>query len=568
MSGHEEPPGQGGNEPPLEGADAPEAVARPTRFSLIWLIPIIVLGIGAYLGWKTVSSQGPTITIQFDSAEGLTAGQTQVKHKAVALGTVEGIQLSKDLQHVDVRVQMNARAAPLLTNHAEFWVVRPRLSGASISGLETLVSGAFIAIDPGLPGGTPEKEFKGLNAPPGVRSDEPGSTFTLTTDSIGSIGEASPIFFRDVPVGEVLGYKMPAGGRGPITVRIFIKHPYDSFLRKDSRFWNVSGVSIAFNGGDLRVQLESLQALISGGVAFGLPRRRRGRGEPSAPPGSVFTLYPNEDAADSASYSKRFPVVSYLRNSVKGLNIGSPVLMYGLQVGNVTDIRLQINQDSGDAQVRVAMEIQPDRVLAEGSRQSMPAVTQELVNQGMRAEVDSANLLTGASVISLQFVPNAAPFKDTMENGAIVIPSQAGGLTGITDSLSSVSAKLAALPIAQIGDNLNNLLAHADATVGGPELKQSLVELTRTLSSFDQLARHANQGLTPFLQQLPEITGQLQQALAHANTALASYGGNSDFHADAQRSLEQLNETLRAVRQLTDYLKHHPSSLIFGRGHP
>ena len=553
------------------GSEPPEARSRPTRFSLIWLIPIIVLGIGAYLGWKTISSQGPEITIQLETAEGLTAGQTEVKHKAVALGTVESIQLNKDLQHVDVRVQMNARAAPLLTSHAKFWVVRPRLSGANISGLETLVSGAFIAIDPGHPGGTPETNFKGLGAPPGVRSDEPGSTFTLTANSIGSIGQGSPVFFRDVPVGEVLGYKMPPDGVGPLTVRIFIKQPYDRFLRKDSRFWNVSGISVALNGGDLRVQLESLQALISGGVAFGLPPRRHGHDSAPAPQGTSFRLYADEADADNASYRRRVSMVTYLHDSVQGLEVGSPVQMYGLQIGNVTSIDLMVDQHQGEAQVRVGMEVQPERVLQEEGKIEVPvaATTQMLVDHGMRAQVASANLLTGSSVISLVFVPHAPPYKNTMENDAIVIPSQSGGgLTSITSELSSISAKLEALPISQIGDNLNNLLAHADATIGGPELKQSIVELNGTLASVRQLATHANTDLSPVMKRLPAMSEQLQQALTHANAALASYGGNSNFHADLQQSLQQLNETLRSLRQLSDYLKHHPSSLIFGRSQP
>ena len=548
---------------------APEAQSRPTRFSLIWLIPIIVVAIGAYLGWTTLSRQGPEITIEFDSADGLTAGQTQVKHKAVGLGTVGGIQLSRDLQHVDVRVQMSAQSAPLLTNHAKFWVVRPRLSGASISGLETLLSGAFIAIDPGAPGGAKETEFKGLDAPPGIRSDEPGSTFTLRTKSIGSLGQGSPVFFRDVIVGEVLGYKVPSNGSGPILVQIFIKAPYDKFLHQDARFWNVSGVSVGFQGGNLNVQLQSIQALISGGVAFGPPPDEPAKTRQAAP-NTVFELYADKDEADSSAYHERLRLVTYLRNSVKGLEVGSPVLMYGLQVGNVTDIGLDINPDTGDARVRVAMEVQPERVqpLPEMNRRPPRQVLQALVNRGLRAEVDTGNLLTGSSVISFIFSPDAKPVQLTLEGHAAVVPSQAGGLTGITDSLSSVSAKLAALPIEQIGESLSDLLAHTDATVGGPEIKQALVELNRTLFSLNQLAGNANKDLTPVMQRLPGIADDMQQALGHANSALASYSANSDFQTNLRHTLDQLNDTLRSVRALADYLNRHPSSLIFGRSHP
>ena len=553
-----------------QAASPPEARSRPIRFSLIWLIPVVVLAIGGYLAWTTISRQGPEITIQFDSADGLTNGQTQIKQKAVGLGTVQSIELSRDLQHVDVRVQMSAQSAPLLTDHAKFWVVRPRLSGANISGLETLVSGAFIAIDPGPPGGAPETKFKGLDSPPGVRSDDPGSIFTLSTGSLGSVGEDSPIFFRDVTVGEILGYRMPANGRGPITVQAFIKAPYDQFLRKDTRFWDVSGVTIGLQGGNVHLQVESLQALVSGGVAFGLPVQRRDKEAPRATSRDVFELYPSKEAADTAGYRQRIHFVTYLRSSVRGLDVGSPVEMFGLQVGNVTDVKLLINQDTGDSQVRVAMEVQPERVLSEQQlhHDSPHPVTQALVDRGMRATVDTANFLTGSAVISLTFVPKAPPVPVTDEGDAIVVPSQPGGLAGITDSLSTVSAKLAALPIEQIGDSLSELLTHTDATVGGPEVKQALVQLNRTLASLDHLTTHADQGLDPLLQRLPAIADQLQQAVTNANTALAAYGGNSDFHGDLQRTLDQVDGTARSIRSLVDYLKNHPSSLIFGRSHP
>jgi len=553
-----------------QALNPPEARARPIRFSLIWLIPVVVVAIGAYLAWTTISRQGPEITIVLDSADGLTAGQTQVKHKAVGLGTVQAIELSHDLKHVNVRVQMSAQSEPMLTNHAQFWVERPRLSGASVSGLDTLVSGAFIAIDPGNPGGTPETRFEGLDSPPGVRSDDPGSVFSLTTGSIGSISQGSPVFFRDVPVGEVLGYKLPPEGRGPIAVQVFVKRPYDQYLRRDSRFWDVSGATVDFSGGNLHFQVESIQALISGGVAFGLPMRRRSKEDVKAPADEVFELYQSKEAADTAGYKQRFPLISYLRSSVKGLDVGSPVVMFGVQVGNVTDVKLMINHDSGDAEVRVAMEVQPERILSEQDlpSKSIFSTTQELVNRGLRAETETSNLLTGSSMISLTFVPKVKPVAVVMEGNAVVIPSQAGGLTGITDSLSTVADKLAALPIEQIGDNLDNLLAHTDAAVGGPEVKLALVQLNQTLGSLNQLSSNADRNLTPVLQRLPTIADNLQQAIGNANTALAAYGGNSDFHNSLRQTLGQLNETARSIRSLVDYLNRHPASLIFGRSHP
>ena len=566
------PPEPSGAGRPRDSFDdqASAASIRKSRFSLIWLIPILVIVIAAYLGYTTLSRRGPEITLTFDTADGLTAGQTQIKHKAVALGTVENVGLSKDLRTVEIKVRMNAQAKPFLTTNAQFWVVRPRLSGATVSGLDTLVSGAYIAVDPGAPGGQPQDSFKGLESPPGVRSDEPGRTYTLMTSDVGSISQGAPVFFRDVVVGEVLGYTMPPGGRGPIPVQVFIREPFDRYLRADTRFWNVSGIRADFNGGALHIEIESLQAVLSGGVAFGLPEQRRGTEAPEAPDNAVFKLYASKDDADSAGYRDRIPMVTYFKNSVKGLAVGSPVTMFGLQIGNVTGVKLLLDKQGGTAQVRVAMEVQPERVLSDDQvpANAVPGVAQALVNNGLRAETESGNLLTGSSEIAFAFVPNDKPVPVRMEGDAIVLPSKSGGVAGIMESVSAVADKIAAMPLVQIGDNLNSLLGHTDQTLNGPELKQAIANLNDTLKSVQHLTAHADKGLSPLLQRLPAIADQLQQAVGHANSVLASYGGNSDFHRSLQQTLDQLNETARSVRLLSDFISRHPSSLLLGRGKP
>ena len=542
------------------------ASVRRTRFSLVWLIPILVVAIAAYLGWQSVSTRGPEITLEFETADGITAGQTQVKHKAVGLGTVESVGLSKDLKRVEIRVKMSAQAKPFLTDNAQFWVVRPRLSGATVSGLDTLVSGAYIAVDPGAPGGASQDRFKGLESPPGVRSDEPGRTYTLMTGNVGSISQGAPVFFRDVVVGEVLGYTMPPGGRGLIPVQVFIRQPYDEYLRTDTPFWNVSGIRADLNGGSLHIQIESLQAVLSGGVEFGLPEQRRDTAAAVAPDNAVFKLYDSKDDADTAGYRERLPMVAYFRSSVKGLGAGSPVDMFGLQIGNVTDVKLQLDRKTGDARVRVAMEIQPERVFTDDEMNgAVVSTTQALVNNGLRASTDSGNLLTGSTVISIGFVPNAKPERIVMEGGAIVLPSKPGGLNGIMDSLSTVADKIAAMPLGQIGDNLNDLLAHTDQTVNGPQLKQAIGQLTATLKKVQDLAAHADRGLDPLLQRLPQIADELQQTVQHADETLSAYGGNSDFNRSLKQTLGQLGDTARSLRLLAEFLKRHPSSLLFGR---
>ncbi len=552
---------------PTGGGNRPVATARRARFSAIWLIPIIAAVVALFLGWRAIGQLGPLITITFQSADGLSAGQTQVKHKNVGLGTVESIRLSDDMRDVLVRVRMQRDADKILTDHARFWVVRPRLSGSNISGLETLVSGAYIAVDPGVSGGTPTRDFKGLETPPGVRSDEPGRTYTLMTGSVSSLGEGSPIFYRGVNVGEVLGYSMPPKGIGPIPVKAFVRDPYSQYIRVDTRFWNASGLEVGFGGRGLHVQLESLQALLSGGVGFGLPEDQRGVEQPEAPDGAIFNLYETKDDADSAGYRRRIRFATYMQNSIKGLGIGSEVDMYGIQIGEVTDTQLELDPKTGTARVRVGMEIQPERAFtnSELDGETPPEIARHLVANGMRAQISSASFITGSSLIEFAFVPNATPATIRMEGDTIILPSEKGGISGITDSLSDVAAKLDALPLAQIADHLDSLLAGASDRVNSADLKTAIHNLSGTLDSIRHLADKANHGLTPVLQKLPAMSDQLQATLAHANDVLASYNGSSDFGTTLDQTLRQLNDMARSLRLLADYIDRHPNSLVFGR---
>ena len=378
-------------------AAVPQAnIRRKTRFSFVWILPIVAAVVGAYLAFTTLSQRGPEIVITFKGADGLTAGQTKVRHKAVDLGTITSIHLADDMSHVIVHVRMNSEADPYLTDHARFWVVRPRLSGSNISGLETLISGGYIEMDPGAKGGTEQRQYTGLEDPPGVRSDEPGTTFVLNTNRVGSLGSGSPVFYRDIVVGEVLGYHLPEGN-GEITVNVFVRAPYDKWVRSGTRFWNASGLNVAFGGSGLHVELESLQAVLSGGIAFGTPEDARDT--PSAKQDTAFELFANEDAAAASGYKQRIKTVMYFQTSTSGLAVGSPVQIYGQQIGNVTDVKLELDPVHATARVRVDAEIQPERLQAIGGdpNETPQDVSRRLVEHGLRAELTTTSYITGRS---------------------------------------------------------------------------------------------------------------------------------------------------------------------------
>ncbi len=555
---------QGGSGP----QQVPDAVVRRrSRFSLIWLIPIVAGAIALYLVITTLVSQGPLITIRFNTASGISAQQTQVTHKAVSLGMVEDINLARDLRTVLVRVRMNSQGAKVLTDHARFWVVRPRLSTGNISGLETLVSGAYIEVDPGAPGGEPKRDFVGLEDPPGMRSDEPGRPYTVIASRLGSIGPGAPVFYRDVTVGEVLNYDL-GNGLGPVTINLFVRHPFDKFVRQNTHFWNASGVSVNFGAQGLHVELASIQAILSGGIAFETPHLR---GEaPESAPDTHFTLYDNKADADAAGFNRKIPFVTYFTSSVSGLSRGSPVQVFGIQIGTVTDVHLILDDATAAIHARVSYELQPDRVFPsqQVNRDSDPAiVVQALVRKGMRAVLESSSLLTGQKAISLAFVPDAPPQDVSKEGDSLVMPSQGGGLDNITSSLSDISTKLDRIPFDEIGRNLNSALAAVSRTISGPDMKNALQKLSQTLTDVQHLVRHTDQNLSPVLQRLPKISADLQQAVARANAALGEggYGGNSDFQRGVARVLDQVNEAARSIRLLVDFLDRHPEALIRGR---
>ncbi len=539
-------------EMPSRGAPEPEAKVRRSRISLIWLIPLVAAVIAAWLGYRTVSQQGSLVTLSFRGADGLTAGQTRVRHKAVELGQVETIRLSDDMSHVIVTVRMRREADPYLTDRARFWVVKPRISSGSLAGIETLVSGSYIEMDPGGRDGERRVEFTGLEQPPGVRSGEPGRTFTVKAQRIGSLGPGAPVFYRDITVGEVLGYDI-GDGTGPVMVQIFIRAPYDGFVRKGTHFWNASGLSVQVGSGGVHVEVASLQAVLSGGVAFDSPSRQASAQPAEA--GTEFPLCNNFADAQASGFSTKQEFVTYFESSVRGLSQGASVEFYGIQVGTVTEVALELDPATGNARVRVRLEVQPERILSDGVVASHDSVdvTRRLIRKGMRAQLQTASYLTGQMVLALDFVANAPPAELVIDGTDMVLPSQSGGLGNILATAGDIANKLDRLPLDEIGQSLNGALRSASGA----------------MASVQDLVKKTDAGLTPTLKRLPEITTALQEAVAKAGRTFgsidATYGSNSQFQRELERAMTQVGDTARSIRLLADFLDRHPEALVRGR---
>jgi paraquat-inducible protein B len=496
MTDPERPPAVDG-QPPQRQMPPPAVHIRQRRFSFVWIIPIVAAVIAIYLGYRTIVQQGPLVTVTFNNSQGLAAGQTQVKYKWVALGTVESIDLSPDNSHVIVKLRMNNVGARFLTTHTRFWVVRPSLSVTNLSGLDTLVSGSYIGIDPGVHGGRYDTHFTGLEEPPGVRSDEPGSTYVLHADSVGSLNSGSPVFYRDVVVGEVLGYDL-GDGIGPVTINIFVRAPFNKLVKPSSHFWDSSGISVGVQGGTLRVRVQSLEAVLAGGVTFDLPADQASA--PSSTDNATFRLYPTAEDAAAAGYLHQVAAVAYFQSSVAGVGRGTPVTIFGIQVGDVTDVNFILDPATGLAKVRVRMELQPDRVIhtADFSGNLKPQdVLQRMVDRGMRVALETSSFITGQKDLALDFEPGAGHVPVKYEGDAILLPTEEGGGSDILTAASQITAKLSAIPFAAIGQNLNKLLVTSNETLGGDQVKNALTSLSATLESVQHLVASTDRGLAP-----------------------------------------------------------------------
>jgi paraquat-inducible protein B len=521
-----------------------EARIQRRRFAPIWLVPIAAVAIAGWLGWKTYGQRGPLITITFGSAEGIEAGRTRVMLRNVEVGMVEFLDLTRDLTRVEVHARLRSDLRDHLTTGTRFWVVRPRLGVGGVSGLGTLFSGVYIEMEPGQ--GKETETFKGLEEPPVLPPSGEGKTFVLRAGSLGSLSRGSPVYYRGVSVGEVLGATLAPDAQ-TVAVNVFIHAPHDQLVRPETRFWNASGIEVSAGGGaGFRARAESLQAVILGGIAF--DTRPEGLNEPPSPKDTEFDLYPDKDTAQSMPYGPQASYLVHFVGSVRGVDVGTPVELLGIRVG---DVRLEGQE--GRLRVPVTLTLDPERVLlhqgelpTEGQKlqQSTDAQMALLVARGLRAELQSASLLTGSRVVALAFRPNAPKARLGFGGRYPEIPTISG--SGFDDIAQSASGLLA---------EARNLVQGANQVLRSPEL-------TGTVKNLEALSREASTRIGPTMESLQAASAQLEKTLSATSGLL---GTSTTGTGELPRALRDLREASRSVRLLTDYLERHPEALVQGK---
>jgi paraquat-inducible protein B len=549
-------------------AELPSAlVVRRQRPSLVWLLPVLALAVGGWLVVKTLAERGPTITITFANAAGLQAGKTKVKFKEVDIGTVTDVSVSDDLEQVVVTAELRHGTEHMLAKDTELWVARPLITASQISGLETLLSGPYVALSPGQ-GPLGRRSFKGLDKPPVVATDAAGRRFKLRAPSLGSLNLGTPIYYRGIQVGQVVNYHIDKDGR-QLTIDIFIQSPHDGLIFKNTRFWNASGIDASIGVNGVTVDTESLMSVLIGGVAFETPPEPES--PPQAPPEQFFDLYPNRAAAMKEPNFGRLPYLMVFEQSVRGLKVGAPVSLRGIQIGEVVDISLEFDVRQLKVSIPVKVEIEPERLdlkrSVEEIRAENPNLLEDLINLGLRAQLKSENLLTGSLYIELDFHPDAPKVTEFERDGLRMIPTLATPLEAVTNKVTEILAKVDALPLEAIGADLSATLAGTRAIVDSRDLRAAIADLSATLGELRRLGQGLNANI------MPEMQALLRNAERTLDSANGALGGVQDLVApdapastELVRTMQEVSGAARAVRVLAEYLERHPEALIQGKG--
>jgi len=549
------------------GVREPTIKTRRRAPSIVWLIPLVTLCIGLWLVVKTISGKGPEITISFKTAEGIKAGKTVVKYKNVQIGMVESLRFSKRFDHIVLSVRMDPEAKVFLHRDTQFWVVRPHLSLRGISGLGTLVSGAYIDIAPGH--GSVQYHFVGLDEPPAVNSDADGRRITLLAEKLGSLEVGSPIYYQGIQAGEVLGYEL-ANDQHSVFVYAFIKAPYDELVHGNSHFWNVSGVDVSVGADGFQVHTPSLLSLIYGGIAFDSQKAADSPDEDVS--SLIFSLYDNYDQIIEKAYTHKLRFVAFFDQSVRGLAVGAPVEFKGIKVGHVADVRLEFNSKDSSFLIPVVLDIEPERIINRNKSETKTKyqILQTLVKLGLRAQLQTGSLLTGKMFVALDMHPHT-PIKLVHDARSALpeIPTIAGGFNQITTSIQSILDKLNKVHTDKIGAELEAALHGANKLMNAPELAASVGDLRVSLHAFRHIVEALDKHSGSMANNLDKVLDAGQKTLKQANKTLAHLNVLLDPSSPTQYRLNQLIRDLsdmsHSIRSFVDLLERHPNAVILGK---
>ncbi len=563
MPTHEDgAPGAGAHSDDLPAAhvhDPAVKTGQSWRLSPVWFVPLIAALIGGLVAWQSYADRGPLVEISFEKGHGIAAGKTEIKHKDVVVGIVEEVTLTEDLQNVLVKARMDNVVEPYLGPETDFWIVSANISGTNLSGLGTLLSGAYIEV--GWPGRAEERErqFKGLDVQPLTPPGTEGRQVNLRTDTAGSISVGSPVFYKRIRVGQVESREL-ADDFSHVKYKAFINAPYDKLLSPATHFWNVSGIQVKAGTSGLEVQLASMEALFAGGISFSnldiVPA------SDTFDQSTVFPVYASKTDAEESRFDDggedAILFMVTFEDSVEGLSVGAPVEWQGIRLGTVRDIVLDLNDERRAAgrAVYVLLALQPSRIGLQGANQEMlEAMIIQWVDQGMRVQLATGNLLTGTKLIKLV---NDAGTDDAQADFSSKpypsLPTAPSELGAMTQNVEQIIANVAELPLDELMRSAINLLNSTDTVMDNPDLD-------RLLASFADAAND----LSAASKDLPTLIANLNRITDAGEATLSGLSPDSEVYQDLSGALRNLRDASRSLAALASHLEQNPNALLTGR---
>ena len=537
---------------PQENA-IPKALIKHSKdkFSLIWLLPIITLLIGVFLIGQAVLARGTNVTISFKTAEGLAIG-TKIKYRNVDIGEVNKITLSDDQKSVIVEAKISRQAKKMLVEDTKFWVVRPRVSGGSITGLSTVLAGSHIGLDVGK-SQVDKRKFIGFESPPIITSDVPGSQYVLVSDDAGSLDIGSPVYYRHLQAGQIVGFKLAPDGK-QVLLTVFVNAPYDRYVNKKSRFWHARGIDVKLDSSGIKINSESLMSILLGGIAF--ENLEGAEALPTAPANTVFRTFKNQDDAFKVPDTTITKGIMVFNESVRGLSVGAQIDFQGIIIGEVVENNIDFDTKTKQTNVVVSVNLYPDRLRSKFRKNSRLNNTDAsellalLVSKGLRAQIRASNLLTGQLYIALDFFPKAHKVNFDVTKSPVEIPTIPGSLRELQSTLASIANKLDKVPFESIGQ----------------ELQKTLTSTNKLIVQIDEkLAPEANSAIIEMRATLVEAKNAMTEAQRTLKSIEQSVGADGKIQQDAHEAMREITRAAQSTRALVDYLERHPEALIRGK---
>ncbi|MCC5883639.1 MAG: intermembrane transport protein PqiB [Halomonas sp.] len=530
--------------------DMHRARATPQRrLSPIWIVPIVAMLIGLWLVYDNYRSRGPLITLTMSNAEGIEAGSTLIKTRNVEVGRVAQVQLSEDMSHTVITARMAPDTEAMLNEGSRFWVVKPRIGREGISGLGTVLSGAYIQLQPGS-GDPGVREFQVSDLPPVASADTPGLRINLISQLGNSMRPGDPVTYQGYTVGRVEEVIFDADARR-MNQRIFIESPYDRLVTDSTRFWSASGIDLRLDADGIRVNVESLEALLGGGVTFGVPEDLpRGRPVQSD---ATFNLYPDEESARQGTFNRYLEYVLLVEDSVRGLSRGAPVEFRGVRIGTVAAVPWQFTAAQTQARagfaIPVLIRIEPQRLGIENQQLDLEEWDerfQRLFGQGLRAALKSGNLLTGAMFVDINFYRDEAEhYEEEIFSERTVFPTTSAGFAQIEAQVTALLEKLNDLEIEPLLAGLDRNLTRSEAML--EEVRELSASLRSVLDD-------------PGTRNLP---ANLNASLEALRETLAGLSPDSSAYRDLTATAERLERLMRDLQPVTRTLNENPRALLF-----